>query len=122
MMGGRGGSGRSSAGLIQVPVVDAKALADMDLRDAYENAIDAGNVRYQTTSFQGPWITLDRLRTALKVLGWDQEKQDREITRFIREGKALSAPYNNQQVMTDAERRAAIRLGNQEKHIISFYN
>jgi hypothetical protein len=37
-MGGRGGSGRSSAALVQVPVVDANAVADLDIRDAYDDA------------------------------------------------------------------------------------
>lgn len=121
-MGGRGGSGRSSAGLIKVPVVDAKEMADMDLRDAYQDRvnINRGTSLATFNQGQGPWITLLELRTALSVRGWDREKQDREILRFIRERKAVASPLSNQKVMTDRVRNAAIHTGGQDKHIISF--
>jgi hypothetical protein len=119
-MGGRGGSGRSSAAVIQVPAVDAKALADMDLRDAYEDVANITNAASRNQN-QGPWVTIQRLRTALSTRGWDREKQDREITRFVREGKAVAAPESNQKLMTPEFRRSAIQLGNEDKHIISFF-
>lgn len=119
-MGGRGGSGRSVAGLIKVPVVDADALADMDLRDAYEDVANITNAASRNQN-QGPWVTIQRLRTALATRGWDREKQDREILRFIRERKAVAAPESNQKLMTQAFRDSAIRIGNEDKHIISFF-
>lgn len=119
-MGGRGGSGRSSAAIIQVPVVDANAMADMDLRDAYEDVAAIVNAASRNQN-QGPWVTLQRLRTALATRGWDREKQDREIARFVRERKAVAIPESNQQTMTKAFDDAAIIIGNQRKHIISFF-
>lgn len=118
-MGGRGGSGRSSAAIIQVPVVDAKAMADMDLRDAYEDVVAITN-KASFNDEHGPWVTIQQLRTALSTRGWDREKQDREITRFVRERKAVAAPESNQKLMTQAFRNAAIHIGNEDKHIIAF--
>jgi hypothetical protein len=113
-MGGRGGSGRSSAGLIKVPVVDAAAMADMDIRDAYEDALAANPNR--TNSF-GDWVSMERLRTALAVRGWDRERQDQEILRFVRERKGVLSPDSNQKILSDADRRAQIRQGNENQGI-----
>lgn len=110
-MGGRGGSGRSSAAVIQVPAVDANALADLDIRDAYEDAI---NIKGLTGN---PWVTLQALRTALSVRGMDRERQDRELIRFANERKAILIPEENQKTLTPAVRNAGLSYGGEIQHL-----
>lgn len=119
-MGGRGGSGRSSAAIIQVPAVDANQLADMDIRDAYQNALDASGRGSKPSGQQGgPWLSLLRLRTALSQLGWDREKQDRELMRFIRERKAFVSSEPNRKAMSQRDRDAALARGGDTIDIFS---
>ena len=125
-MGGRGGSGRSSAAIVQMPVMDTQALeslADADIRDAAEMAIDSmhnpDQVRERDSRDHGPWISLLRLRTALSTLGWDRERQDRELHRFFRQRKANLIPESNQKALTKAHRDAALNVGREDKHLIA---
>ena len=110
-MGGRGGSGRSSAAMITVPAVDSNALADMDIADAYEDAI---NIKGLTGN---PWVTLQQLRTALSVRGMDRERQDRELTRFANERKGVLIPEENQKTLTPAVRNAGLTYGGEVQHL-----
>lgn len=122
-MGGRGGSGRSSAAIIQVPVVDANTLADMDIRDAYQNAADTlGKGSIPSGQEGGPWISMLRIRTALSQLGWDKEKQDRELMRFIRERKAFASSEPNRKVMSKRDIDAQLLRGGNTVDIISLKN
>lgn len=118
-MGGRGGSGRSSAAIVQMPAIDSNALADRDIADAYETVLDITGARERSFQTHGPWVTLQRLRTALSTLGWDREKQDRELLRLVRERKAIVSPESNQKTMTPEFRRAALQMGGEDKHIFS---
>ena len=110
-MGGRGGSGRSSAAVIQVPAVDSNALADMDITDAYEDAVNIKGVA------GNPWVTLQQLRTALSVRGMDRERQDRELTRFANERKGILIPEENQKTLTPAVRNAGLTYGGEVQHL-----
>ena len=110
-MGGRGGSGRSSAAIVQMPAIDTNAIADMDIRDAYEDVL---NITGQVSKF----VALQRLRVALSTRGWDRERQDREILRFVRERKGVLSPESNQKVLPQSWRDAALRMGNEDKHLI----
>jgi hypothetical protein len=105
---------------VQVPAVDANALADMDIRDAYQNALDASG-RGDKPSGQtgGPWMSMLRLRTALSQLGWDRGKQDRELMRFIRERKAFASSEPNRKVMSQRDRDAQLTRGGDTIDIIS---
>lgn len=118
-MGGRGGSpgtgtseGRSTGPLVQAPVFDAKAIADLDIEDAYQDAI---NIKGLTGN---PWVTLQQLRTALNVRGWDRERQDRELTRFANERKGTLIPEENQKTLTPAVRNAGLTYGGEVQHLI----
>ena len=111
-MGGRGGSGRSSAAIVQMPAIDTNAIADLDIRDAYDDVL---NITGQTSKF----VSLQRLRVALSTRGWDRERQDREILRFVRERKGVLSPESNQKVLPQSWRDAALRMGNEDKHLIS---
>lgn len=112
-MGGRGGSGRSSAAVVQMPAFDANGIADLDIRDAYEDALAAN-----PNSVAGvEWVSLTRLRTALAVRGWDRDRQDREILRFVRERKGILNPESNQKVLSPRDRADAITMGGEQKHI-----
>lgn|SRR5688572_691303 len=114
-MGGRGGSGRSSAAIVQVPTVDAGAIADLDIRDAFDDALAANPNRTSGNR----WVSLTRLRTALSVRGWDRERQDREILRFVRERKGILNPESNQKVLSKRDRDDAIQMGGEDKHIFT---
>jgi hypothetical protein len=110
-MGGRGGSGRSSAAVIQVPAGDANAMADLDIRDAYEDALNIKGVTGNR------WVTLQALRTALNVRGMDRARQDRELTRFANERKGIIIPEENQQTLTKAVRDAGLSYGGDVNHL-----
>lgn len=107
-MGGRGGGPSPSAlGQAQKKAAAAQsaagtnALADADIREAYQNAADAiGKGDMPSGQIGGPWVNMLRLRAALSQLGWGREKQDRELMRFIRERKAFAAGEANRKAMT----------------------
>lgn len=122
-MGGRGGSGNRAAAIVQAPVVDSNMLADMDIRDAYQNALDAAG-RGDKPSGQegGPWIDMLRLRNALSQLGWDRERQDRELMRFIRERKAFVSSESNRKIMTPRQIDAQLLRGGDTIDVISLKN
>lgn len=119
-MGGRGGgsSVRSPIVVAQQTLADREAMADMDIRDAFE---DVANIigKPVGANEQNPWVSLLRLRTALAVRGWDRERQDRELRRFIRDDKGGAVPENNQKSLSQAQRDAAIRMGGQDKHLFT---
>jgi hypothetical protein len=110
-MGGRGGSGRSSAAVIQVPAGDANAMADLDIRDAYDDAL---NIKGNTGN---RWVTLQALRTALSVRGMSRERQDRELTRFANERKGILLPEEIQRTLTPGVRDAGLRYGGEINHL-----
>jgi hypothetical protein len=119
-MGGRGGSGRSSAAVIQVPAGDANAMADQDIRDAYQNALDAMGKGSSPSGQQGgPWVNMLRLRTALSQLGWDRAKQDQELMRFIRQRKAYVHGEANRKAMTPQHVAAQLLRGGDTIDVIS---
>lgn len=110
-MGGRGGSGRSSAAIIQVPVVDAAALADLDIRDAYDDALAAN----PNAGTQSKWVSVERMRTALSVRGWDRERQDEQLLRFVRQNKGTLAPFDTDKLGGAPNRKAAIMVDGDPK-------
>lgn len=124
-MGGRGGgsSTRSPIVVAQQTLAEREAMADMDIRDAYEAAIDASpnpaRTRDTMNAGSGPWISMVRMRNALSTLGWSRERQDTELTRFLRQRKSIMIPESNQKAMDKRDRDAALHIGNEDKHLIS---
>lgn len=112
-MGGRGGgsSVRSPIVVAQQTIAEANALADMDIRDAYDDVLNI-------TGQQSRYVALQRLRVALSTRGWSRERQDEQLRRFVRERKGILIPESNQKVLPQSWRDAALRVGNEEKHLI----
>lgn len=124
-MGGRGGgsSVRSPIVVAQQSIAERNAMADMDIRDAYQNALDAmGRGNKPSGQEGGPWMSMLRLRTALSQLGWSREKQDTELMRFIRERKAFVTPESNRKVMSQRDRDAALHRGGDTIDVFSLKN
>lgn len=65
----------------------------------------------------GAWITLARLRAALA----DVRRTDLDATlvRLIQAPGVQLIPESNQKALTAEERAAAVRVGNQDRHLIS---
>lgn len=110
-MGGRGGSGNRAAAVMQMPAVDNNALADLDIRDAIDDVL---NITGQSSD----WVSLQRLRTALSTRGWDSDRQDRELSRFVRQGKGRLLEEEDQGLLTREVRRAALPFGDNVYHLI----
>lgn len=112
-MGGRGGGSSlaSKSAPISVPAMDSNAVADLDIRDAYDDAI---NIKGLTGN---PWVTLQQLRTALSVRGFDRDRQDRELIRFANERKGILIPEENQKTLTPAVRKAGLEYGGEVQHL-----
>src|SRR6187402_697489 len=110
-MGGRGGSGQRAAAITYVPVADPGVIADMDIRDSIEDVV---NITGQTS----PWVSLQRLRVALSTRGWDSDRQDRELSRFVSEGKASLLAEEDRGLLTKELRRAALAYGDDNYHLI----
>lgn len=71
--------------------------------DAIERAIKAEKNQYVTT--------MEVVRQKLSALGLNREQQDAEIIRLTRARKIGLAPVANQKIMTDSERAARIKFG-----------
>lgn len=112
-MGGRGGAPPRNvlAGLVQVPAVDANAVADMDIRDAYQDALNT-----QGRDF-GRWVTLLQLRTALNVRGWSRDRQDEQLRRFYKEGRGILIPEEDQKTLTRPVREASLNFLGEIMHL-----
>ncbi|SHM20544.1 hypothetical protein [Cryptosporangium aurantiacum] len=63
------------------------------------------------------WVKLVDLRAALGDVARDD--LDAELHRLIRVPGVTLIPESNQKTLTDADRAAAIRIGNQSKHLIA---
>ncbi|MFE5565932.1 hypothetical protein ACFQ68_13180 [Amycolatopsis japonica] len=64
----------------------------------------------------GGWVSLRRLRAALPAV--PRETMD-AVLREIDRHYGVIAPEDNQKVLTDADRAAAIRIGGQDKHLVA---
>jgi len=63
------------------------------------------------------WVKLADLRAALSDV--DRDVLDIELRRLFREPGVTLIPEENQKTLTEADRTAAIRIGNQSKHLIA---
>jgi hypothetical protein len=65
----------------------------------------------------GAWVMLDRIRGALGPAA--RAEVDAALIRLHRAPDVRLVPETNQKVLTDAERAAAVSLGNQDRHLIA---
>lgn len=65
----------------------------------------------------GAWVSLTRLRTELADVGRDD--LDGALTRLYQTPGVSLIPEENQKTLTREDRDAAIRIGNQPKHLIA---
>lgn len=65
------------------------------------------------------FVPLDRLRNEIGD-EFSRAEVDAELKRLTRAQAILLVPESNQKMLTDAQRAAATRLGNEDQHLISF--
>jgi len=87
----------------------------MDIRDAVDDV-------FNITGQSSPWVSLQRLRTALSTRGWDTERQDRELTRFVSQGKGRLLAEEDSGLLTKELRRAKLAYGDDNYHLIRLSN
>lgn len=63
------------------------------------------------------WVALDRLRTELSQL--DRHRVDDTLRQMYRMPGVHLIPEENQKVLTDSDRAAAVEIGAQDKHLIA---
>jgi hypothetical protein len=63
------------------------------------------------------FVRLTEIRALLN--GTDKSKVDGVIKQMSRDGIAHLAPDSNRKVLTDADHRAAIRVGGEDKHLLA---
>jgi hypothetical protein len=63
------------------------------------------------------WVNLNRVRTALADLSRDDV--DQALLRLDLQPQVYLIPESNQKTLTDAERAASIRIGGEDKHLLS---
>lgn len=114
-MGGRGGAPMRAQANAVASAVGSDGLADRDIRDAVE---DVFNITGQSSQ----WVSLQRLRTALSTRGWDTDRQDRELTRFVSQGKGSLLTEDDEGLLTKAVRRSALGYGDDNYHLIRLNN
>lgn len=113
-MGGRGGSGRSSA------AVPTTLTPEMQLRMAYDAAGQLVNEASRNQN-QGPWVALTSLRPRLAAMGMSREQQDAELLRAVRSRKAVLASILYQVHKNQEDRDTELMMGGMPHHYISFY-
>lgn len=65
----------------------------------------------------GAWVMLDKIRRALGDA--PRGDVDAALLSLFRAPDVRIVPESNQKVLTDSERAAAVRIGNQDKHLIA---
>ena len=65
----------------------------------------------------GAWVSLTRLRPFLADV--PDEVVDDALRRLSRDAGVNIVPESNQKVLTDADRRAALHIGGQDKHLLA---
>jgi hypothetical protein len=84
-----------------------RATVEDQLRAAY----------HQLKTKPGGWVGLARLRG--QVAGLSREAVDAALVALYREPGVSLIPEENQKVLTDADRAAAVQIGDQHKHLIA---
>lgn len=121
-MGGRGG-GSSLASKSAAPSAASVApgpSGESIIREIYDTlnrslrnvaGLDVGNI---------DMVHVSQIRQRLSDLGWSREKQDTEFRKLAVARKVVFIPQANQKILKQSERDGAFRLGNEDKHLITF--
>lgn len=121
-MGGRGG-GSSIASRAAAPSAASVApgsSGESIIREIYDTlnrslrnvaGLDVGNI---------DMVHVSQIRQRLSDLGWSREKQDTEFRKLAVARKVVFIPQANQKILKQSERDGAFRLGNEDKHLITF--
>lgn len=99
------------------PKADDRSPAERHVRQAY------AKLRAQKDRpdlFE--WVSLTPLREELAARGMSRGEQDRALWDLTRMEGVNIVPENNQKTLTAADRDASIRIGNQDKHLISLFS
>lgn len=96
--------------------------ADLSLADVFGTPAPTVDGRIRGTYAKlaarpGAWLGLATLRDELGDL--TREDLDEVLAQLYRDGAVSLIPEENQKVLTDHDRAAAIHIGNQAKHLIS---
>ena len=92
------------------------SLAERHVRQAYAKLRNQ-----QTHPDLFEWVSLTRLRPELEARGMSRAEQDEALRAIFRMEGVNLVPENNQSSLTPADRAAAIRIGGQEKYLISIF-
>jgi len=65
--------------------------------------------------FDNEWVILTELRNQL---GGTREQQDSALLQLVKDRRIRLIPEENQQALTPADRRAALPVSGEEKHLI----
>ncbi|WP_229072258.1 hypothetical protein [Actinoplanes sp. DH11] len=84
---------------------------DRELRDRLVSTYDA------LAAEPGAWVGLARLRPFLADL--PRDTVDEALRRLSREPGVNIVPESNQKTLTDADARAALHIGGQDKHLLA---
>ncbi|GAB2626259.1 hypothetical protein Aab01nite_85950 [Paractinoplanes abujensis] len=120
-MGGRGGKGRSSKppGPGAPPPVPPPEVAEPDT-ETEQVAAPADRIRSTVFELLGSaegWVALSDIRDALSDLS--RQEVDAALRELFRDPNVTLVPETNQKVLTQEQRDAAIRIGNQDNHAIN---
>lgn len=92
-----------------------------------EDTVEAEDVEYQVraayvnlAAHRGGWVDLVRLRDALPNVS--KHELDAALTRMYRLPDVSLVPQENQRILTQADREAAVNIGDQDKHRIMIGN
>lgn len=110
-MGGRGGSPNATTQApTQQPATSAspEELAEQEIVAAYRQ------LRREPNDF----VSLERIRRQLSP-DLPREAVDRAMRNVFKRDGVNFVPENNQKSLTEAQRSASVRLGGQDKHLMS---
>jgi hypothetical protein len=103
-------------GNVFLPLDDRALAGESDpLGDAVEEKVRAAYVRLAARA--GGWVDLVRLRSELSDVS--RHDLDGALTRMYRIKGVSLIPEENQKTLTDADRAAAVVIGDQDKHLIA---
>jgi hypothetical protein len=96
------------AGPVAAPPRSPSGNVETEIRNAYRRLAPA----------PGGWVSLADLRPMLG--GFNRAQVDRALVAMIEESTDVNlVPESNQKALTPAHREAAVRIGDQNKHLIS---
>ena len=103
-------------GDVFLPLDDRALEGEPDvLGDQVEEKVRAAYVRLAAR--EGGWVDLVRLREGLPDVS--RHDLDAALTRMYRIPGVSLIPEENQKVLTDGDRAAAVSIGDQDKHLIA---